>query len=344
MRVERLDFTDVDTMLGCHQVDLAAHDTDVPEHPSMSARAFSAWMRLGWNGEPREIWVARAPDDAVTGWSRLLLPDKENRGRADLELVVHPAHRRQGTGQALLQHAIERATANGRSTLIGRAAAEAPGDAFARAAGATATMTDVKRVHDLKALPPLAGLRATADRAAAGYRLISWTGIVPEEHLSGVAAVFNAMGDAPRSARSQSTQWDAQRVRESFNALTPELGQRGYSIAALAEATPAQHSAGVISAPAEMAAITQVFVDPETPDWGAQGITAVARQHRGHRLGLLVKLAMLDLLAEAEPQLEKISTENAAPNDHMIAVNEALGYRVAGPPFTRWELDLVPAG
>ena len=40
---------------------------------------------------------------------------------------------------------------------------------------------------------------------------------------------------------------------------------------------------------------------------------------------------MLELLAEAEPQLEFIMTTNAAANDHMIAVNEQLGYEVAGP-------------
>jgi GNAT superfamily N-acetyltransferase len=331
MRIERLDFTDDQTMLACHQAYLAAHDADDPDAPWMAAQTFSAWMRVGWNGEPREIWVCRAPDGAVTGWFRLVLPDRENRGRADLDLGVHPRQRRQGTGRALLQHAIARATADGRSTLGSSATEGSPGEAFARAAGATSTLADVRRVQNLKALPPLAGLRATASQAAAGYRLISWTGIVPEEHVEGVAAVFNAMSDAPRSAGSQPTKWDAQRVRESVNGLSPLYGDLAYSIAALSRTT------------GEMAAITQVFVHPEVPAWGMQGITAVARQNRGHRLGLLVKLGMLDLLAQAEPRLERISTMNAAPNAHMITVNEALGYQVFGPPAIRWKLDLAPA-
>jgi hypothetical protein len=37
---------------------------------------------------------------------------------------------------------------------------------------------------------------------------------------------------------------------------------------------------------------------------------------------------MLLWLAEAEPQLETVETWNAESNDHMIAVNEQLGYRV----------------
>ena len=53
-------------------------------------------------------------------------------------------------------------------------------------------------------------------------------------------------------------------------------------------------------------------------------------EHRGHRLGLLLKLEMLRWLAETEPALETLDTWNAESNRHMVAVNEALGYRVLG--------------
>ena len=39
---------------------------------------------------------------------------------------------------------------------------------------------------------------------------------------------------------------------------------------------------------------------------------------------------MMRWLAEQEPQIEAIDTWNAESNDHMIAVNERLGYRVVG--------------
>jgi hypothetical protein len=68
------------------------------------------------------------------------------------------------------------------------------------------------------------------------------------------------------------------------------------------------------------------------PEWGFQELTAVARPHRGHRLGLRLKLAMLDRLALQEPQLTRIMTGNTAGNDHMIAINEQLGFRV----LDRW--------
>ena len=94
----------------------------------------------------------------------------------------------------------------------------------------------------------------------------------------------------------------------------------------------------------EMAALTQLFVDPADPDWGHQGLTGVTRPHRGHRLGLLTKAAMLEWLATAEPQLERIETNNAEANSYMIAVNEALGFELAEPGFQFFALPVAAAG
>jgi hypothetical protein len=65
----------------------------------------------------------------------------------------------------------------------------------------------------------------------------------------------------------------------------------------------------------------------------------VTRQHRGHRLGLLVKLAMLDLLPEREPQLTRIITGNAEENRHMIAINDEIGFAVLDR-WPCWELEV----
>ena len=68
----------------------------------------------------------------------------------------------------------------------------------------------------------------------------------------------------------------------------------------------------------------------------------MVRAHRGHRLGLRIKVAMMDWLAQAEPQLEHIVTGNASSNSHMIGINEDMGYRV----LDRWqslELDVAKA-
>ena len=79
----------------------------------------------------------------------------------------------------------------------------------------------------------------------------------------------------------------------------------------------------------EVGGHTFVAINPLRPTVGRQGDTAVARQHRGHRLGLLLKIEMMRWLAEVEPQLEVIETWNNVDNRFMINVNEQLGYRLS---------------
>ena|ERR1017187_10297322 len=57
--------------------------------------------------------------EAVAGWYRVELPDRENLDRAQLDLMVHPDRRRRGLGRMLLQHAAARTAAHGRSVLNG---------------------------------------------------------------------------------------------------------------------------------------------------------------------------------------------------------------------------------
>jgi hypothetical protein len=51
--------------------------------------------------------------------------------------------------------------------------------------------------------------------------------------------------------------------------------------------------------------------------------------------------AMMELVATTEPQLERIVTWNGQSNEHMISINEAMGYTVFGPPTTWFRLDVA---
>ncbi len=333
MGITRLDHADDGAVQACHDIWLAAHAVDDPLTAPLSLPVFRHWLANGWESEPSETWVAA--DEATgepVGWYRIELPDLENRHRASGGPVVRPASRRRGAGTALLRHEVERARANGRTVLRGGALVGSAGDAFARQAGAEPSLVDARRVQDLRKIPPglVASLREMAAGAAAGYTLVSWTGPTPEEHLARVADGFNAMNDAPHSADREDDIWDAQRVRDRADAAVREGCLRGYSVAAIAEST------------GEMAGLTQVFVDPEYPEWGHQGLTAVTRPHRGHRLGLLIKAAMLEWLATEEPKLERIETDNAATNKYMVAVNETLGYELIKPDEQSFQLAVSP--
>lgn len=298
-----------------YEVYAAVQAADDPRGPVFTRRMFRNWVAHGWDDEPREIWFIPG-----TGWYRLLLPDKENRHRSMLQLFVAPPARRHGYGSELLEHAIGRAAAHGRSLVRGGAWESTPGDAFAVAVGATHDMTAIRRAQDVTRAPRGASV-------ADGYSLVTWTGRAPDEVLDGLARLYEAMADAPHSEGAEPAVWDAARVR-AVDDLAQTFGTREYSVAARHDAT------------GDLAALTQVGVDPEDPFWGFQEITAVIRAHRGHRLGVAVKSAMLDLLIPAEPALRRIVTDNAEGNKYMIAANEALGYEILGPPLKDYRVSV----
>jgi GNAT superfamily N-acetyltransferase len=249
--------------------------------------------------------------------------DKENLDAAFLFPFVDPARRRQGLGSGLLRHAAGRAAAGGRTLLRATTYADSAGAKFAARAGAKAGLVSIRRVLHLRQVPDglIAGQRADADAAAAGYTLVSWSGGTPPEYWEGLAGVLNAFGDAPSDEGFEPEHWDADRVRDEFDNITRWDALTRYSVAAVHAQT------------GEMAGLTQVYTSAEEPAWAQQGLTAVARGHRGHRIGLLVKTAMLDWLAEAEPVIEHITTDNADSNQYMIAINERLGFEILSPPY-----------
>jgi predicted component of type VI protein secretion system len=56
--------------------------------------------------------------------------------------------------------------------------------------------------------------------------------------------------------------------------------------------------------------------------------TSVVDDHRGHRLGLRLKIEMLRWIADERPEVRATETWNSVENHHMLAVNELLGTRV----------------
>jgi GNAT superfamily N-acetyltransferase len=331
-QLTRLDPADLDTVRAMHGVELAAQQVDGPQGPPWSARVFQAQITLGPPlAEPNEAWFVPAGDyPGVAGWYSLRFPDRENLEWAVLRLTVHPARRRQGLGTGLLRHAARRAAASGRTGIVSTIQHGSAGDAFASQCGATRGIDDILRVLDLRLVPTarFSDLRSTAARLAAGYSLISWAGATPPERLAGIAGMFNTMNDAPRDAVQEPSTWDADRVRLDDERVAASWA-RQYTVAAIHDGT------------GELAAYTELRVPPDLRHWGYQGNTAVLRAHRGHRLGLLVKAAMLESLAASERQLERIATWNAAANEHMIAVNEQLGFEVAGRPYCFATLEVA---
>ena len=201
MRIERFDPAgDEATRRALYDVYAEGAPVDDPAGPVMSYGVYGGWLIHGWTAEPRETWLATDGAGGTVGGYVLGLPDRENRDQGGLEIQVAPGRRRSRVGTVLLRHAAERARMNGRSTLAADTKDGSAGEAFIRWAGASPGLAEIRRVQDLTVLAPgqLARLRAQAGPAAAGYSFLSWTGTSPAEYLDQLAALHEAMGDAPR--------------------------------------------------------------------------------------------------------------------------------------------------
>ncbi len=330
MRIERFDARfDADQVRGCFEIVAASQRLDDPELPLRSLTSFRNRWTSGFSGHPRQSWLGVDALGEPVGCYLLTLPELENTTVGWCTLAVAPARRRSGAGRALLAHCASQAGLAGRVRLASEARDGSPGSDFAAAAGAISGIAEVIRRLDIDAGLPgrLADLRAAAGKHASDYSLASWIGASAADTLDDQALLSNAMSDAPRDPGVEPEAWDAERIRD-LERICLGSGQQFYSVAARHDAT------------GRLVAITQIFVEPDTPGWGFQMTTAVRPAHRGHRLGLLVKAEMLGLLAVHEPGVRHILTGNAESNQHMIAINDQLGF-TATSVYRNWDLELA---
>jgi GNAT superfamily N-acetyltransferase/RimJ/RimL family protein N-acetyltransferase len=269
-------------------------------------------------------WSAVVDGTTVgAGWMRTPLLD--NLGLAEIDVHVLPQHRRRGVGSALLAGLEDEARARGRRVLTGLASwsydagpsgSGASGPEFARARGFDLALSEVQRELALPvAEEVLARLADDAAPAHAAYALRSWSGPVPDELLHGWAEITSTLateaptGDLELEPEAVST--EAVRERE---ATIARQGRTKYNTVA-------------VSATGEVVAYSDLATTVHEPGRAYQWGTLVHRADRGHRLGLAVKVANLQLLQRERPDVTRLTTYNAEVNAHMIGVNEALGFR-----------------
>lgn len=260
------------------------------------------------------------------------LPLSDNTDNVFFWLGVRPEHRRRGLGRALHDVVVARARDAGRTTLmtdvdeppalLGRSA----GRAFAEAAGYTAALAEVRR--DLALPVPAEHLDALDENARAkaqGYRTFVLADRWPDELVDERAELGRRMStDAPLGSLSwQEESWDGDRVRR-FEDLFRAQGRR------LLAAGVVHEDSG------RLVAFTEIAVPLAEPERVWQWDTLVLPEHRGRRLGTLVKTAALRQLQREVPQARTVTTHNADSNTHMIAVNDALGFRPNGV-LTDWQ-------
>ncbi|MDZ5621389.1 GNAT family N-acetyltransferase [Nocardioides bizhenqiangii] len=260
----------------------------------------------------------------ATGW--ITLPMIDNLNSADLYVAVVPEHRRRGIGSAVLAHLEQVCVERGRTRLDAITdwpydgapdGAGAAGVEFGRVHGYSFGLGDVQRELPLPADEDvLAALAAEAAPHHADYELRTWSGPIPDDilqsylELSSTLATEAPVGDLERDNAAV----DIEAHRSTERVLAEQQRVPWHTVA--------------LDGEGRVVAYSDLVVPGTDPRWIYQWGTLVDRAHRGHRLGVAVKVANLRAFQSAHPEdRRRIVTWNAEVNTHMIDVNERMGFR-----------------
>ncbi len=269
-----------------------------------------------------ELVSLAARDGEVLGIGEVAMPLLDNTHVAYVEVIVRPAHRRHGVGTALLEACLQVARDRGRQTVICEvnmpftSPPQSAGSLFLEHHGFEVASLDIHRVLEL---PGDAGHLDQLETMAAprhlDYRLESFTDRVPVGLVEGFCALqaaFNSqapLGDLDLEPEV----WDEARVRAGE--------ERGARMGRRSQATVALDGGG------NVVALTEMFTNRHLPNVGWQSGTLVLPEHRGHRLGLAIKIANQRRFQDTFPRVELIHSWNAEQNGPMVAINDTIGFR-----------------
>ncbi|GGK70595.1 hypothetical protein [Ornithinimicrobium pekingense] len=282
------------------------------------------------------LWLGLPLKDNLTSAHGEVLVDPEAAPGVILPALWDHARRRLSQeGRSVVQLvSLHRSTTDGEHRAPRTGVGRLPVDPMTTALEGLGFVLEQVEQHRVLEVAPALGVAEVAgprarEVAGTAYRTLSWVGRTPPEHLDGLAALLARLStDAPLGElQVELESWDAQRVAE-HERMGAEMGRELVT-------TVAQHVAT-----GELVAFTQLDRPLDKPVMAFQAGTLVVREHRGHRLGMLVKAVNLHQLAELAPSVRRVHTWNAGENAHMLAINVALGFQERGAGGT-WQLTGV---
>jgi GNAT superfamily N-acetyltransferase len=281
----------------------------------------TAWLTYSNGRDDYETVLLGAFEDGeMWGAAHVDHPQYDNLHSASAGWYVHPERQRHGLGTALARAAEDVARGRGRRLLMTEAYAppdeDSAGLLFARAVGFEDGLVDGMKVVDLVETEALwSDLEARTAPRHEDYRIVTWHDGVPQDLVDGYCRLNEMFfEEAPMGdLEVEPEKWDAGRVAEAAE-RNRRTGRRVVS-------------AGALAPDGTLIGITEVMVNERATQRGFQSGTLVDRAHRGHALGLAVKLANHRQLRGLFPECRVLLTGNADVNAAMNKVNEALGYR-----------------
>lgn len=345
---ERVDAPDAADFIAAIGVRTAvnAHDSGTDDESRPPEEMLPGWRKQEF--EPKRLFLARRDGQVVgRGVAEYRLGDAED--TAWLMAEVTPSARGQGVGRAMAEHVESVAREAGKRRAIAYAPCwkvggerlAAPtgfGDVAADTAETRLLLSLGYRLEQVErgsrlALPLDEGaLQLVRDEAAAiagpDYHVHFWGDRTPERWREDIAHLLTRMStDAPTAGLEEPEDpWTVERLLADED---EEADGPSTEFVAAVEHIPTGRLAG--------------FTVLSAPDDGTRPVdqedTIVLIEHRGHRLGLLLKAANLLHLQRERPGHPSVVTYNAEENRPMLDVNEALGFA----PFVyegAWRKDL----
>lgn len=328
MKTERIDVHDDDLCRRAYEVLDASHGFERPWHePDPLEATVIAWRHED-KDEPMELWGA-FDGEALVGVAKIWVPQSDNTDKLFVEVEVDPRQRGRGAGSALAQRISRRAHEEQRASVIaeslvppGASSAwpEHPYLRFAQKQGYALASSEAMRHLPLPVADELLDrLEAHARLAWEGdYRLETYVDGVPpalqEDYwrLDGLVSVDAPTGDVDFEPMVMTEE----RYRDH---LDVDARQGVHTLTTLA----------VHADSGRAVAYTDLRVpggEGRTIVW--QSGTLVDQAHRGHRLGMAVKVANLRRLQSDFPERRFVRTGNSDANSWMLAINEQLGFRL----------------
>jgi GNAT superfamily N-acetyltransferase len=318
--ISEVDRTDEPTLRAFWAVEQASQRHD-REHAMLRS-----WDRLhtlaqGGNEYYARTFLVADDGERVVGAAETVRGLKDNLHLADLEVNVLPERRREGIGRALYDEAMGRLAADGRTSVCGEVyvpGGDGPGTPAYDFAARLGFEVVHREDHLMLGLPvpaeDIEALRARAQVDAAAYEILTWQERCPDEHVEAFAAMRTRMeNDVPIGEIDyEPVVIDVERLRAG-----EERTSRSFrSITAVARRLD----------DGEMGGYSLLYL-PHGADYVYQDDTLVMPEHRGHRLGTLLKCATLEIAQREHPERVAIHTDTAVDHHAMQATNRHFGYR-----------------
>jgi GNAT superfamily N-acetyltransferase len=316
----------------------ALEERSVPfDHPGLIADPVqeTEFLATGALADEQPVLFVASDGTSDVATAIVWLPLLDNVENASVFLTVDPDHRRRGIGATFVRHVLDFVRGEGRSRVIFFGSAsldgETPGATLAEQLGAKLALLAVRRQLDLTAVDDTKLDQLMAEEVgthADGYELVTWIDRLPDHLVDDGARLMGRMTtDAPMGDLEwEPEHWDAARYREK-EAQALARGRRRVAAGAVDPTT------------GQLVAYTDIGVSVLGPLVAYQWDTIVDPDHRGHRLGMFIKIANLRELRRVSPTSASIQTWNAESNEHMVRVNDALGFRPA-EYSKQWQLEL----